>query len=114
MWIWHGPNRWKRDPSDFDVVLTTYDTLVTKWTSKTLEHVQISHIKEKGKAAKKIENPVLIKNTVLGIIKWFRVVMDETQKIKNCTTMCAIATHNLMTGQIRLLLAPLFRIHLTI
>ncbi|KND01339.1 uncharacterized protein SPPG_03151 [Spizellomyces punctatus DAOM BR117] len=80
--LYHGPGRTK-DPAklkQYDVVITTFSVIASEWPKTS-----------KSKKDEVIEVPKPTKEAgPLYRVKWFRVVLDEAQTIKNKSTRSAI------------------------
>lgn len=96
--IYHGPNKPKKkeDLMQYDIVLTTYQTLALEWPDDEAEEREakrkakkkrtsdnfIESVSEDEKSKKK-------KKQELGLlfqVEWYRVVLDEAQNIRNKRT----------------------------
>ncbi|KZO98477.1 hypothetical protein CALVIDRAFT_24180 [Calocera viscosa TUFC12733] len=88
LYVHHGPNRTKshRELHKYDVVLTTYSTLA-------MDLPPTAVLKAKDSPEDELENPH--KCGPLLKAKWYRIVLDEAQIIRNRTTRTSSAAARL-------------------
>jgi SNF2 family DNA or RNA helicase len=93
VYVMHGVQR-KQSFEDlrlYDIVLTTYGTIAAEW--KRLEKYKRDHdgeaFDDNRELAKKC--PILH-----GKSKWYRVILDESQFIKNINAQCTRAAHDIV------------------
>ena len=89
--IYHGQGQ-KKDYSSLaqcDVVLTTYGTLAQEWKRLAAYHKNV--IEKSEEAVPRTECKLLGEN-----VRWYRVILDEGQAIKNRNALCSLAAQKLV------------------
>lgn len=97
--MYHGSKRHNFDPKDYDVVLTTYGTLSKEWENCKPGEEEVDSCPTVKKTKGNSQGLKLRRTAFLGRTKWFRVILDEAQRIKNAETIVAVAAANLRAGR---------------
>ncbi|KAL1387056.1 SNF2 family N-terminal domain-containing protein [Phyllosticta capitalensis] len=89
--IYHGQSKRKsfEQLSKFDIVLTSYGTVASEWSRKS-DVARLEHDSD-GNA-----NPIYHETSLFERqAKWYRIILDEAQNIKNKETKTSRAVHEL-------------------
>jgi len=91
VFLLHGKKRSFKDLCDYDIVLTTYGTIAQEW--KRHERYIADHPGQDPDNSPELARacPILHSKS-----KWYRVILDEAQCIKNKDTQSAKAAHQIV------------------